>query len=321
MATPRSQLIELIERGALSGDNIRKALYVTDIAPDGDTWRRFIDQLFVRLGGLAIAFSVLFFVAANWNAMGRFAKFGMVEGLTALSILGYCLFGSRSTSGRVCLLAASILVGVLLALCGQVYQTGADPWQLFFTWGLLMFPWAILARYSAILLLWVLLMNLSIVLYHREFGFTLWSSFGFQTEMLWLIFLFNTLVLIGWEFLVRVRNSLNECWAVRIVFAGCGFPMTWLVLDAVFGNGSFLTGMVWIVWISLMYFTYRKKIQDLFMVAGICLSAIVVIVSFAAGYLVDDGSAGGFLMLAFLVVALGAGTGYWLKRIQQEYLL
>jgi len=36
-------------------------------------------------------------------------------------------------------MVSTILVGVLLALVGQTYQTGADTWQLFFYWAILGF--------------------------------------------------------------------------------------------------------------------------------------------------------------------------------------
>src|SRR5699024_11365250 len=44
---------------------------------------------------------------------------------------------------QLLLLIASIITGSLLALFGQVYQTGADTWQLFFAWAILITPWEI----------------------------------------------------------------------------------------------------------------------------------------------------------------------------------
>lgn len=60
----------------------------------------------------------MFFVAYNWNEIGRFAKFGMVEALIALAVLAYWKFGVDTITGKLSLLLATILLGVLLALYG-----------------------------------------------------------------------------------------------------------------------------------------------------------------------------------------------------------
>ncbi len=51
--------------------------------------------------------------------------------------------GPECTPGKAALLLATLLLGVFLALFGQTYQTGADPWQLFANWALLILPWEV----------------------------------------------------------------------------------------------------------------------------------------------------------------------------------
>ena len=254
MISSRSQLIDLIEQGAIPAEKIGDALIVTKVAPDGKTWRTFIDHLLLWLGGLALAAAVMFFIAYNWNDIGRFAKFGMVEGFIVLAIVAYCRFGGHSAASKVSLLVATICLGVLLALYGQTYQTGADPWQLFFNWALLMLPWAIIGRFPAIWIFWVVLMNTSIVLYHQTFPGVFWFMSGSETGMLWLTFICNTLLLAAWEFLADIWHWLSERWAIRLLATGSGVPMTWLVLHTIFArsDGSVLPGLVWMIWVALM---------------------------------------------------------------------
>ena len=90
MNSSRSQLIELIEQGAIPAGKIGDALIATKITPDGKAWHAFLDRLLLWLGGLALAFAVMFFVAYNWNDIGRLAKFGMVEIVIVLAITAYC---------------------------------------------------------------------------------------------------------------------------------------------------------------------------------------------------------------------------------------
>ncbi|WP_228706240.1 MULTISPECIES: DUF2157 domain-containing protein [unclassified Marinobacter] len=79
------------------------------------------------MGGAALAFSVLLFVAFNWGELGRLARFALVEGAVLLAFAGYWLAGRETLAGKVALLSTGLLLGGLLALFGQTYQTGADP--------------------------------------------------------------------------------------------------------------------------------------------------------------------------------------------------
>ena len=76
--------------------------------------------------------------------------------------------GLDSGPGRIALLAAGFLVGVLLAVYGQVYQTGADPYGLFVTWGLLIVGWALIGRQAGLWMLTLVLANLSVILYWTQ---------------------------------------------------------------------------------------------------------------------------------------------------------
>ncbi len=320
MISTRSQIISLIEQGLIRSENINEALKTTRVTPDTIAWRTFIDHLLLWLGGLAMAFSALFFIAYNWYDFGRFAKFGLVEMSIVLAVLAYWKLGAQSVAGKVSLLVATILLGVLLALYGQTYQTGADPWQLFFTWAMLMLPWAFVARFAAIWLVWIMLINLSIVLYYQTLRGAFWFIFSSDTGALWLLFIINTVALFAWEFLAKRLSWLSERWALRLLALGSGVPITWLALYAIFDYpGSIAwTGLVWIAWLVALAVIYRKIWPDLFMLAGVSMSAIVVTITYIARHLFDDWNAGSFLFLALLVIAMGAGAAVWLRNVHRE---
>lgn len=54
------------------------------------------------------------------------------------------------------------------------------------------------------------------------------------------------------------------------------------------------------------------------MLACGCLSGITVIVAFLARHMLKDLHAGALLVLALVVIGLGAGAAYWLKTVHQE---
>jgi uncharacterized membrane protein len=321
MPSSRSQIINLLEQGAIPPDKIDDALAATAITPDARAWKTFIDHLLLWLGGLALAFAVMFFIAYNWSDIGRMGKFGLVEVLIILAVVSYWKLGDQAAAGKAALLVATIFLGVLLALFGQTYQTGADPWQLFFTWALLMMPWAIVGRFPAIWMVWIVLINLSIVLYHQAFRGVFWLMLDPENRMFWLTFAFNTLALMAWEILSKPWPWLAERWAIRMLAVGSGAPLTWLLLFGIIEreHGLVLAGPAWIIWMAVMVFVYKKKRPDLFMLAGCCLSGIVVLVTFLGRHLLWNGEAGGFLILALAVIGLGAGAAVWLRNVHREW--
>jgi len=316
----RNQLITLIDQDAIPVDKIDDALVIAKVTPSGTAWVTFINHLLVWLGGLALAFSVLFFIAYNWQDIGLFAQFAMVEVVIIFAIIAYWKLGDNSVAAKVSLLMATIFVGVLLALYGQTYQTGADPWQLFFSWSILILPWVLVGRFAAIWLVWILLVNTTLILYQQAFLNPFWFVFGSDTVMLWTVFLFNTLALAIWESLTKTYHWLSTRWAIRLLAVASGVSITWLVLHSIFeyGGSSIFPGLMWLVWVGTLYFVYRKIRPDLFMLAGGCLTVIVVVVSFFSRYMLDKWEAGSFLFLSLLVIGLGAGAAVWLRNVHRE---
>lgn len=320
MLSARDQIIELIQAGSIPQHKINDALVLAKVTPDQERWRSFIDSLLLRLGGLALAFSVVFFIAYNWNEIGRFAKFGLVEVLIVSAVIAHCRLNSSAVTSKVSLLIASIFLGVLLALYGQTYQTGADSWQLFFNWALLMLPWAIISRFPAIWIVWIALMNVSFFLYYQTFRGAFWFLPFSDTAMLWVTFSFNTFVLVAWEVFAGIWLWLSERWAIRLLAIASAIPLNWLMLLVIFRESSqtFFVLPLYGIWLAAMYFFYRKIRPDLFMLAGCFLSMITVSVSFLGEHLMQNLFPAGFLFLAIVVIGMGAGSAFWLKKLNQE---
>lgn len=320
MKTPRQQLLELIEQGAIAPEHIGPALKASRVAPSAREWQRFVAHSLLGIGAVAVGLSVIFFIAYNWGDLGRLFKFALVEAVLVAAIAGYGFCSRHQHLGQLSLLLATLVLGALLALFGQTYQTGADPWQLFFNWALLMLPWTLLSRFAVLWLLWLALLNLSLILYYQTFG----GFFGLilisQVPMLWLVFGFNTLALLLWEMLSGRYPWLAERWCTRLIAVAAGTALTLLCLHAIVDTcPGPLPAIAWLGWSGVLYYLYRSVWPDLFMLAGLCLAGIVIITSFVAHILPDDLAAASFLMLALLVIGLGTGAALWLKRINQEW--
>ncbi|MGD8796662.1 MAG: DUF2157 domain-containing protein [Thiohalophilus sp.] len=322
MSSDYHTLVELIEQGKIPPGKVEQAVAVAGITPLKQSWRNFIDLLLLWLGSLSLVFSVMFFIAYNWDDIGRFAKFGMVEVLIVLAVLGYWKLGERRVVGQVSLVAATIFLGVLLALYGQTYQTGADPWQLFMNWALLSLPWVLVGRFSVLWIVWLALVNLSIILYFRAFPAGFGLLFHWGTGMLWGLFLLNILAQALWELAARRWTWLDQRWAVRLIAVVAGYAITWLTMMAIFDweDVTPVAGFMWLIWIVAMVYIYQFLIRDLFMLTGCCLSAIIVVTSFLSKHLLMQAEAtGALLIMAFLVIGMGAVSIIWLKKVHHRW--
>lgn len=327
MLSGRTQLLHWIDGGAIPADRAGQALAVSGIAPDGNRWLRFVDSLLLVLGGLALASGVVFFIAFNWDALDRWLQFAGVQIALLAAVLVWWRLGVDRLGAQVALLVAAVLLGALLALFGQTYQTGADPWQLFATWALLMLPWALVGRFAPLWLLWLALLNLSATLYYdARFGL-LGAAFASKDDLVWMLFLLNGLAWIAWEFASgRLDWLVLARWPVRLIACGTGFAITVLVLRSIFDSDSppiLLAWGVYFAWLAALYLVYRSRLRsgftDLFMLAGACLSLIICVTAFLTQLLLQgDYVAGALLLLAALVIGQAAAAAVWLRRVHAE---
>ena len=320
MASTRRELVALIEQGAIPPGQVGRAVALSGLHPSGRAWGLFVDRLLLWLGTLALVCAMLFLVAYNWSEMGRWLRFGLVQAALVAAIAVYCWGVRRVVVVRAALTAATLLLGVLLALYGQVYQTGADPWQLFFTWAVLMLPWVLVARFDALWVLWLGLLNLSVALYFRTWSGAFGTLFISDAAALWGLFVLNTSALVVWELGARRWRWLSTGWATCLLALGSGTPLTMLMLAFLFEarSGFSATALVYPAWLAALYAVYRYWRADLFVLAGGCLSVIVVVTAMIGRYFMRQGDPGGLLVLAMAVLGMGAMAVIWLKRLHRE---
>jgi len=307
----RNQILLFIENKNIKKNNIKEVLEQTEVIPTSKSWYIFIDQIALWFGALSLAFAIMFFMAYNWNEFQKIGRFALVEGLLVLSVGFYLYLDIEKLSSKVSLMVSTILVGVLLALVGQTYQTGADTWQLFFYWAILILPWVFIGRFSALWMVWIFLINLSLSLYI--------GIFNSEISIWWGLFIFNTLALVLWEFFSHKFEWLKNSWAIRLLGFISGNAVTWLAVAFIWGNSNPLAIVSWIGWLGVIYLLYRQNRIELFMVSMGCLSFSTVVVSFLIHiiswrYL----GVGTFLFVGISIVGLGIMSRSWLKMLQKE---
>uniref|UniRef100_C6E008 MJ0042 family finger-like protein n=1 Tax=Geobacter sp. (strain M21) TaxID=443144 RepID=C6E008_GEOSM len=315
----RGELFKWIADGHLAAEALPQASRIAGMLPGPMEWRRFLDGLALWSGAIFLALAVIFFFAYNWKELGSFTRFGIAELLLAASVFASWRLGLERPAGKAALIAATLLVGALLALVGQTYQTGADPWELFATWALFVLPWVAISGFSALWLLWLALVNLALALYFSVFAGFFGFVFGTQT-LLWTLTAVNTVALAVWELgASRGMPWLAERWPPRLittVVTACFTTLAaWGILDrSSFGLAELLG---YCAWVACSYQIYRHRIRDLYVLALGVLS-IVSVAAIFLGHNLGGKDAGALLLVGVTVLGLSAAGGWWLRAVAGE---
>lgn len=312
----RSEVLDWIEDGRVAPERQDQVLRAAGITPSPADWRVFLGQLTLWLGTIALATSVIFFFAFNWDDLGRMAKFALVEGAIVAALAACWWTGVDSLAGKAVLVLLSLLTGALLALTGQIYQTGADTYQLFLWWAVLILPWVLVGRFGPLWLLWLGLINLTAFQYF---------ALGYDGHgLLWTLFGVNGAALIAWEAGRRAGISwLQDSWTPRLVAIAAGIMATGLAIWAITEGGDERAGplpaaLAYAAWLGALYYWFRHVRLDAFMLAGGLLSLIITVTVFLSDQMLDNGGAGAFLFIGLSVIGMSAGGAIWLKSVVRE---
>lgn len=318
----RTDVASWVDSGAIPRARLRDALLRVDAIPSDAAWRQFLDRVLLWLAAIALAAALGFFIAANWHALGRFGKLGLVELVIVVAMAVVAWQGLDTLRGRVAIFVASLAAGTLLAFVGQTYQTGADNFELFAAWAIAILPWAVVARQAALWLLWLALLDVAAWLYA---GLTLrWFDLIIGPRAaLWMVLGLHAAALVAAEAAIARGSAwLDARYAIRIVAIGAGAAASALVVEAIVGSPDH-DGRLWlasVAYLSLLgglYYAYRVRRVDLFILAAAVLSAIVVVVAalLEAGVLRGFG---GLLFVALVILGVAAAGAQWLRNLVRE---
>ena len=141
----------------------RQALYA-----DKKQWNQFLSIFLLAVGvGFTVA-GIIFFFAYNWEELPKFAKLGIVEVLLVASVLLATFTHWNKLVKQILLTGATFLIGTLFAVFGQIYQTGADAYDLFLGWTLFTILWAVAIRFAPLWLTFIGLLCTTIWLHNIQ---------------------------------------------------------------------------------------------------------------------------------------------------------
>lgn len=316
----RETILAWIKNGHIAEHQLDAALREAGVYPARAEWTRFLGHLLLWSGAVMLAAAVIFFLAYNWKALGRFGKFAVAE-IPLLLALGVAVWrGPEKALGRAALFAASLFTGGLLALVGQTYQTGADTFELFATWAVAILPWVAVARMPALWFFEFVLVDLAILLYFQIRPGLVEGLFS-PERPLWALLLFNTMAWAVWESAALRLPWMRQRWLVRCLSAVSAAAVTLLANHAIFGEHKIPGLLAWALWIALAYAVYRRRIYELFVLACGVLSTVIVVTSALVKILITSKAtdvSAFFLLIAMAVIGISGAGAWWLKKISAE---
>jgi uncharacterized membrane protein len=311
----RSASPERLAHLPLSDAERRAALDHALGPPPLDAWRRFLDRALLLAGAGLLAAGIIYFFAFNWAALGRFGQLGLVAGALCAAALLAMRLGVERPGGRAALGVAIVLVGPLFGVYGQVYQTGADAWNLFAAWAALTLPWVVAGRSTALAVLWVAIADVALWLMSVQWLAP--DSDAVLTHGLAPALLHGA----AWWWTER----RGPAWAATVMaaasFAWYGFAGAWLVTAGMASTevvGGWLVQLLTLALFvaAVLFAAARHRASPALARATCAWLAILVTVDFALARLFFDAmdlEASGVFLLGGIIIGECAWLGSWLR--------
>ena len=294
----RRVLYELAAEHRLSAGALRRLESLAGFDREPESLSRWlpigIAGLAAALGGLGL----IFWVAANWEILGRFGRFAVLESAIVAMGLGALLHtGARPALALVILLAS----GGLFAYFGQTYQTGADPWQLFALWAALSLPLCLGVRSELLWSPWALVAMTAISLWMHAHTGHRWRVEP-DDLMAHLVGWVAALLVLGFLSAPLRRFTSAGPWALRTAATLTVVIITLTALGNLFSRtiGAHYALALVVLAVAAAAFSTRRGF-DIFALSAVALGLNTLLVAGLARWLVEWGDDGDWLGRLFLI--------------------
>ncbi|TAD92485.1 MAG: DUF2157 domain-containing protein [Bacteroidetes bacterium] len=263
-------------------------------------WQSFLRLFFVALGVGFMAAGIVFFFAYNWASLHKFAKIGLILALMVTTV-GLVLFLKSNINIRNTMLTgAAVLVGVLFAVFGQVYQTGANAYDFFLAWTIFITLWVVVSDFAPLWLLYLILINTTLYLYAEQVA-TDWP----ETMVFGLQFVINTSVLIALIWLGKHRKLVQAPpWFISVVTLACATFATLAICIGIFAKYAAIFPIIVCV-TAIVYalgIGYALKLKSGFFLSVVAFSLIVMVSAVLVE--ISDGESMLLLVSLFIIASV-----------------
>lgn len=268
-----------------------------------------LERLLLALSAIFITASILLFFAFNWAHIPPMVKMGGILSLMAvLAMVNWALLRhGKKFAADLLLTVNAFMVGIFMAVFGQIYQTGADSYTLFLMWAILILPWAILGRISALWVLWLVVVNLAIWLW---WDLKLYPSHFDDDYIAIGLTLFHLGLYAAMLMAVKFGEEwLDKKWTKLVLAIGFFVPISIYMLIAIVGYKTKYLDLGF--WVSLglfvLIYSFEKFVQKSlpeYSVGFFCATLILIFALTRTIVAIVDVDMFGFLINGGLIIGL-----------------
>lgn len=315
----RIALYELAQKhalGAASIDQLFAAAGINQEPKDLQKW--FVKSaavLAAALGGLG----VIFWLAANWDTLGRMGRFALLQA----TVLTMGLGAAARPKLRVPLgLLALLCTGGLFAYFGQTYQTGADAWQLFALWAALSLFLCLGARSDVLWAPWALVAMTSIALWTYAHSGHRWQVDSSGLAAYTVALLAAIALVIGLSPLLA-RWTGAGVWAMRTAATFAVISMTLAAIGGLLNNPiapQFVLALVLFAVAAVIL--AQRAMFEIFMLSAVALGLNALLVAGLVRWLFDISGAdfiGKLFIIGLAAAAVLAASVSAITRLSRRY--
>ena len=284
----RRLILELAQARLLSPEARDAALVA--LYPDRN-WGLWVSRLLSLVGVALVLSGFVYFFAFNWSKISANSKlFGLQFVLLGSLVAAFILGLGERLPGKVMLLCSTVLLGIFLAVFGQIYQTGADAYSLFLFWSLLAFPWVVLSNFAALWILFIVLINTFMILWWQQ-------GILVSSQAFYLLFPILTALNCLFLSLREYAFASDVAWVkgrwhrILLLIAMLGFglvPATILSFD-LYKTHTYIVAGALVAAVTHLgaYLYYRYKAPDLMAISCILLSVCIFLQVFSIRIIVQ----------------------------------
>lgn len=317
----RGAVDRLAARGLISAEARDQALAL--IEPPR-RWGLWAGRLIGTIGTALVLAGILYFFAFNWAHVPPLAKLGAIAAMIAAAVVTVAVIGFERAAAGPAAAAAVTLVGVFLAVAGQIYQTGADAWTLFAAWAGLTLVLALLAGSAAAWAVWLAVVAVAI---HTWWDQTQPADAAFHTGRNLSLMAFLAVALVIRE----VLAARGFAWAaprwtrfyIAVPLLAAAAQLAFFLLERFRGFGPAEWAAVGIIPLALLAMgaVYRHLRPDVVTLAAVALAACVI-ADFGLFRLFVGGSRradmGALFLMGVATLAMFAAAVAWLRSVSRQ---
>jgi len=255
--------------------------YALDVLYPADKWGLWISRTFLAIGSALILAGVVYFFAFNWAKIPPLVKFSSIQIAMVGCLAGAYFYSLKRISGQVLLLSASLLTGVFMAVFGQIYQTGADAYQLFMMWSLLTLGWTLISNFAPQWIFWLAITNTFFILWWKQAAL---PDHDMEHMIYFFLTFLNGSALALREYFVEVQDKawLQPRWIRVLLTIAVLLPLLIPILVFIFEPDKatpsiLITAALGFLGHGLIYAFYRYKMKDMWSLAATMLSVCIIV--------------------------------------------